>query len=514
MKYLQLFAVLCVASAHFQHKLSRKNNYAQSRNVFDSKDIIQTDVLVIGAGISGLEAARLLKQNGIQTLVIEARNRTGGRIWSVQSKNGHVLDLGAAWLHGVNGSIPHGFLSNPLWDLVEQAKIPTRSTTLSDVQIFNLFDQNIAESLETWFNDYMDYIQETTKTPGENQSLQQYADKFSTMRNLTGEKRDAFFTYLHTIIEGNEGIEISKINAKNFVDITGVYYGVEPVFQNTGFHAVIDYIAKDFRDGDIRFGQIVNKISYGQDVVEVQTTNGNIYRAKYVLLTVSLGVLKGRQIEFNPPLPQWKLNAIDRLGYGLLDKVVLVWDTAWWNSANYYFMRVTSNPSPCRVWANANKWNDRPALFCFFIGDEANRLETLTNEQAVQEVQNVLQQMFPNQTVPMPIDSYVTRWKSDPFANGSYSYISRDQTYEDMIYISQPIANKLLFAGEATSKEFYGYAHGALLSARREVTRLLYVYDLLVNQTTPASRSTAISPFEIIIIINVMFLKLLPYLMN
>ncbi|CAF3699632.1 unnamed protein product [Rotaria sp. Silwood1] len=514
MKFLRLFFFFCTVSGHFQNKHVHKNDYTEWKKVFDSKDITQTQVLVIGAGISGLEAARLLKQNGIQTLVIEARNRTGGRIWSVQSKNGHVLDLGAAWLHGVNGSIPIGFLSNPLWDLVQQAKIPTRSTTISDVQIFNMSDQTIAESLEIWFDEYIDYIEETTKLSGGQQSLQQYAETFSTMKNLTGEKRNAFFSYLHTAIEGNEGIEMSKINAKNFVDITGVYYGVEPVFHDTGFHAVIDYIAKDFRDDDIRFGQIVNNITYDQDSVEVQTTNGHIYRAQYVLLTVSLGVLKGRQILFNPPLPQWKLNAIDRLGYGLMNKVILVWDTAWWNSANYYFMRISSKPSPFGVWANANKWNDRPALFCFFIGDEANRLETLTNEQAVEEVRNALQQMFPNQSIPMPIDSFVTRWKSDPFSNGSYSYISLHQTYEDMIYISKPIANKLLFAGEATSQEFYGYAHGALLSARREVTRLLHVYELPVNQSRPTSWSTAISPFEIMIIINVIFLKLLSYLMN
>ncbi|CAF1193471.1 unnamed protein product [Rotaria sordida] len=508
MKYLQLFAVFCVVSAHFQHKHSVKNDYKESKNVFDSINITQTEVLIIGAGISGLEAARLLKQNGIQTLVIEARNRTGGRIWSIQSKNGHILDLGAAWLHGINGSIPHGFLSNPLWDLVQQAKIPTRSTTLHDLQIFNPVDQNIAGSLETWLDDYMDYVQESTKTLGGNQSLKQYADTFSSMRNFTGEQRVAFYSYLHTMIEANEAIELSKINAKLFVDITSVYYGVEPVFHDTGFHAVIDYIIKDFQDGDIRFEQIVNKISYGKDLVEVQTTNGYVYRAKYVLLTVPLGVLKGRQIEFDPPLPQWKLNAINRFGYGLMNKVILVWDTAWWNSEYYHFMRVASKPSPFGTCANANKWNNRPTLFCFSIGDEANRVETLTNQQAVEEVLNALQEMFPNQTIPMPIDSYVTRWKSDPFSNGSYSYMSQGQTYEDTIYMGEPIAHKILFAGEATSQGFYGYAHGALLSARREVTRLLYVYDLAGNQTKPISRSTVINPLKIMIIINVIFLKL------
>ncbi|CAF3490207.1 unnamed protein product [Rotaria sp. Silwood1] len=331
---------------------------------------------------------------------------------------------------------------------------------------------------------------------------------------MTGEQRDAFYSSLHMTIDVNKGTEIDKINAKNFVDITTSYYGVDHVFHDTGYHSIIDYIVKDFRDGDIRFEQIVNKISYDQDLVEVQTVNGHVCRAQYVLLIVSLGVLKGRQIVFKPLLPQWKSNAIGRIGYGLMDKVVLVWDKAWWTSVSYYFKRVTSKPSPFSAWISVNKWNDRPALVCVFIGGDANRIKTLTNEQAVEEVRNALQQMFPNQSIPMPIDSFVPRWKSDLFSNGSYSYLSQHQTYEDMIYISKPIVNKLLFAGEATSQEFYECVHGALLSARREVTRLLHVYELSVNQTKPASRSAAISPFEIILIINVIFLKLLPYLMN
>ncbi|CAF3236303.1 unnamed protein product [Rotaria sp. Silwood2] len=146
------------------------------------------------------------------------------------------------------------------------------------------------------------------------------------------------------------------------------------------------------------------------------------------------------------------------------------------------------------------------------MGNEANRIETLTNEQVVNEVLNELQKMFPNQSIPMPIESFVTRWKSNPFSNGSYSYISQYQTYEDMIYISKPIANKLLFSGEATAQEWYGYAHGALLSARREVTRLLHVYELSVNQTQPGSGSVLMNPFKIMIIINIILLEFFSYI--
>ncbi|CAF4593902.1 unnamed protein product, partial [Rotaria magnacalcarata] len=84
-------------------------------------------VLIIGAGISGLEAARLLRQNGIKILVLEARNRTGGRIWSIRSKTNRILEMGASFIHGIDGSIPSGFLTNPVWDLVREANIRTKS---------------------------------------------------------------------------------------------------------------------------------------------------------------------------------------------------------------------------------------------------------------------------------------------------------------------------------------------------------------------------------------------------
>lgn len=479
--------------------------------MLNSRDTHETQVLIIGAGISGLEAARLLKKNGVKTLVIEARDRTGGRIHSIKTKNGHVVDLGAQWIHGVNGSIPFGVLSNPIWDIVQEARIPTRATTGSDVHIFNLLDQNIAGSLSEWFDEFLDYVTNAVKTSTGSESLQYYANEFISMKNFTGGRLHAFVSYLHTFVEGNEGAELKRIIAKGFIYDNAVYQGVEPVFHETGFHSVIDYISKDLSDSDIQFNQIVDKITYGQDVAEVHTTSGNIYRAEYVLLTVPLGVLKGRQITFDPPLPEWKLKAIDRIGFGTYNKVIFEWDKAWWNSTNYYMMRVSSQSVLPRFLINANKWNDRPVLVFFFLGDDASSVETQSDQRIVEDVHRILTEMFPNLNVPMPTGSYITRWKSDPFSNGSYTYLSLNQTRDDMIYIGEPVLDRLLFAGESTSNEFYGYAHGALQTARREVTRLLFVYNLLSDHTESGSGSAMINTFNLLIILSIFFGKILSY---
>jgi monoamine oxidase len=445
-----------------------------------------TEVLIIGAGISGLEAARLLRQNGIKTMILEARNRTGGRIWSVPSKTGHMLDLGAAWIHGIRGSIPSGLLTNPLWDLIQEAKIHTRGTEAKDIHVFYPANDSISD-IGSWFDEYMDFVRENARISSTNVSFGYYANIFSEKKNFTEKQRYAFYSYLHNAIESNEATELDTISAKGFLDVTSVHYGEEHIFYETGFMALTNYLAKDIED--IRFEQVVTKINYYEELVEVSTRDGQVYRAEFVLITVPLGVLKSEQINFSPQLPSWKLNAIHRLGFGIFEKVILLWDQAWWNSTNFYFMRISSEPADFGYWVNVNKWNDQPAIICFFSGQAAFRLKLNDNQdEIVEKVRQTLQQMFPDIVVPVPVDSYVTHWNQDPFSYGSYSYVSVNQKYEDPSYLAEPIGNRLLFAGEATSTDSYGYAHGALLSARREVTRLLFIYDLYRNRTQSFSK--------------------------
>ena len=283
-------------------------------------------------------------------------------------------------------------------------------------------------------------------------------------------------------VENEEAADLDTIKGKDVFEISSKHFGPEHVFHKTGFKALIDHVAKDVED--IRLGQNVTKISYGDGLAEVETADHHLYQAQFVLVTVPLGVLKARTIEFTPPLPKWKTDAIDRIGYGILDKAVLLWNDAWWGLNEYFLLRVDSRRSEFSFWVNANKWNDRPALVCYFIGKEAYRLETqLTTPEIIEEVRKALQKMFPDRAVPPPIDSFMTRWKLDPFSQGSYSFISINQRHDDPAFLTAPLKRQLLFAGEATRTENYGYAQGALMSGRREATRLLYQYELLPNRT-------------------------------
>lgn len=445
-----------------------------------SSNIIETEVLIIGAGISGLEAARLLREKGVETIILEARNRTGGRIWSIPTETGHIVDMGAGWIHGINGGIPNGLLSNPLWDLAQEANISTRPTEADDYQLVYSRDYVQNENIQQWFDEYMNYVREKTRTSPSSTSFGFYANLFVQTKNLTEKQQDIFYSYLHYMIENNEGARIDDIGAKGFLDMTAVHYGTEHIFHKDGFMSLTNYLTK--YAGEIKLEKIVQEINYNNNdhYVQILTEDGDIYQSEFVLITVPLGVLKSREIIFNPQLPQWKLDAIDRLGYGLLEKIILIWNQPWWNSTNFYFLRISSKTNHFGYWVNLNKWNDKPILICFFAGQSDYREEYIqTKEKIIEDILITLQEMFPNINIPSPIESYLTYWNEDPFSYGAYSYVSINQKYADPSYLAEPIGHRLLFAGEATCQDSYGYAHGAILSARREVTRLLYVYDLL-----------------------------------
>ncbi len=141
-------------------------------------------MLIVGAGLSGLEAARLLRQNGIKTLVLEARNRTGGRIWTIRSKNDQILDMGASYIHGIHGSIPSGLLTNPIWDLVQEAKIPTRPTVRKDF-LGSYPENNSLLDAFRWYEEYRILVREETRMSSRNASFGYYADLFAQQKNFT-----------------------------------------------------------------------------------------------------------------------------------------------------------------------------------------------------------------------------------------------------------------------------------------------------------------------------------------
>ncbi|MCJ1334750.1 hypothetical protein MMC09_000015 [Bachmanniomyces sp. S44760] len=221
-------------------------------------------------------------------------------------------------------------------------------------------------------------------------------------------------------------------------------------------------------------------------VAKVISEDGETIEAGHVVLTTPLGVLKSKTISFEPQLPPWKLESIDRLGFGTLNKVVLVYEQPFWdvdqdmvgllrdaeipdslNQEEY-----SQNRGRFYLFWNCIKTSGRPLLIALMAGDAAHQAESRSDADIVAEVTEELAKMFKQVKVPQPSETIVTRWGKDRFAQGSYSYVAATAKPRDYDLMAQRIGN-LHFAGEATCGTHPATVHGAYISGLRAASEVI-----------------------------------------
>ncbi|KZO91906.1 amine oxidase [Calocera viscosa TUFC12733] len=270
----------------------------------------------------------------------------------------------------------------------------------------------------------------------------------------------------------------------------------------SGYGGIIQWLSQEIVEGggDIRLREEVVGVEYVKEMITVAssfreniddlvTVSTKTYTGRYVLITLPLGVLQNNPPKFTPPLPKRRLDATRRLGNGLLNKVIVYYDTVWWNDLDsVYFLPDPSAPGNLLGQPDApaalhihNLWTlqQTPAI-CFFVtGHAAERIEQLSDSEVEKWATGVVQQyLSPGRTAPLPKQVITTRWRSDPYAMGSYSYIpvtrpgEPEATPLDMMELSHCLWGKLFFAGEHTEPDQYASVHAAWTSGLREAHKL------------------------------------------
>lgn len=242
---------------------------------------------------------------------------------------------------------------------------------------------------------------------------------------------------------------------------------------------------------DVRTNKIVTRIAY--DVTDsnkpktvVQCEDGDSIAADMVVYTGSLGTLKHRAVQFSPPLPDWKQGAIDRLGFGVMNKVVLTFDQPFWDTERDMFglLREPSNRDSMNqeeyaanrgrfyLFWNCMKTTGLPVLIALMAGDAAHQAECTPDAEIIAEVMSQLRNVFKQASVPDPRETIITRWASDKFTKGSYSYVAADALPGDYDLMAKSVGN-LHFAGEATCGTHPATVHGAYLSGLRAASEII-----------------------------------------
>ena len=558
-------------------------------------------VIVIGAGIAGLAAAQQMQQFGLEVIVLEARDRVGGRIATFR-KSSYIADLGAMVVTGLGGN-PVTTLSKqinmelhkirqkcPLYEsdgqtvpkdkdeMVEREfnRLLEATSYLSHQLDFNYVGSagsggqggntrpvSLGQALE-WVirlqeqgvkqrqvahlrsvlslqgrlitNQHrmiaiMDRLvelnkqyKEMTESKLQTRDITQEFVLRSKLRDLhnackewdqlaeqqkeieaklqeleASPPSDVYLSSKDRQILDWHFANLEFANATSLSNLSLKHWDQDDDFEFTGSHLTVrngySCVPVALSEGlDIRLNTAARAVRYGVNGVEVWAapsrsphTNHTVYKADAVLVTLPLGVLKASAppsaVAFNPPLPDWKSQAIQRLGFGNLNKVVLCFERIFWDPTANLFGHVgstTASRGELFLFWNLYK---APVLLALVAGEAACVMENVSDDVIVGRCIAVLKGIFGNQVVPQPRESVVTRWRADPWARGSYSFVAVGSSGSDYDLLAAPVAPpptpgapppppRVFFAGEHTIRNYPATVHGAFLSGLREGGRI------------------------------------------
>ncbi|XP_057981373.1 lysine-specific histone demethylase 1 homolog 2 isoform X2 [Malania oleifera] len=440
------------------------------------EEATEGSVIIIGAGLAGLAAARQLLAFGFKVIVLEGRNRPGGRVYTQKMgrKGKYVsVDLG--------GSVITGIHANPLGVLARQLSVPLHKVR-DNCPLYQPdgapVNKEIDSRIEVVFNKLLDKVTELRQIMGDFANDISLGSVLETLRQLyavarTTEERQLLDWHLANLEYANAGC-LSNLSA--------AYWDQDDPYEMGGDHCFLAggnwKLIKALCEGvPIFYGKTVHTIKYGNEGVEV-VAGDQLFQADMVLCTVPLGVLKKSTIRFEPELPKQKLAAIERLGFGLLNKVAMVFPHVFWGEDLDTF-GCLSNYSNKRgeffLFYGYHTVSGGPVLIALVAGEAALSFECTDPSTLLQRVLSILRGIYNPKgiDVPDPIQTICTRWSCDPFSYGSYSHVRVQSSGRDYDILAESVGSRLFFAGEATNRQYPASMHGAFLSGLREASCIL-----------------------------------------
>lgn len=413
-------------------------------------------VVVIGAGIAGLAAAKKLHDMGFKVSVLESQDKVGGRLRSNRSL-GIAFDEGASWIHGVDG--------NPITSLAQQAGMDTFHTDDASILSYDqggaLRNANVYQTAEDELYD----ILETMMNQGS--ATQSFQTVFNNL--YPARVNDRLWKFLLSTYVTFDTGDLDNLSSLLYNE--GEEYGGLEKIATNGYDTIPNFLANGL---NVQLNQRVSAINYNGEKVIV-THNGLNTEADHVIVTVPLGVLKNNSISFSPSLPTYKQTAIQKLGMNCVNKFLLQWNNTFWDDVQY-ISYTPDTPDKFNYFVNVNKFHPGSnALMTFAYADYARQTETMSDAQIIAEIMIHLRDVY-GSNIPDPSHLLRTRWASNENAFGAYSYTAVGSEMYHFEDLAEAIDDKVFFAGEHTEVDYFSTAHGAYLSGIREADKII---DLL-----------------------------------
>lgn len=409
--------------------------------------------------MAGLAAARRLAAAGVETLVIEGRERLGGRIWTDRSFPGAV-DLGASWIEIKT--------LNPLWPLARRWKIPTCYTDFESAAVYDYDGRRLRSDRVEAVTDQFErlVLEAQSRNLSNDVSVADVVNR-TLGRPGVGEQERRIWQWAMGTQASEYGADLADLSLNHFDENYEMEWDDHLVVG--GYDRLVERMAAGF---DVRLGQTVERIEHDDRQVRVSLASGETLAAGRAIVTLPLGVLQANAVRFAPELPDWKRAAISRLAMGVVNKLVLSFPRRFW-PAQPHFLGYAARDGSGELAQIVNLYasTGQNALAIHYAGRRAKELEQQPEEATIAAAVRILRIMF-GSGIPEPDGYRLTRWGQDPFSLGSYSYAPPGATGEDHDLLAAPVGERLFFAGEATHRRFPSTVHGAYLSGVREANRL------------------------------------------
>ncbi|MDJ1485207.1 NAD(P)/FAD-dependent oxidoreductase [Cytophagaceae bacterium YF14B1] len=403
------------------------------------------DVVIIGAGASGLLAARELARAGKKVKVLEARDRIGGRIHTIQKSGFSIpVETGAEFVHGdlpvslgllKEAGLEYLEMEGSAWR-VEEGKI--RQSDSSSIEEWDLLlekmsqltiDEPIGQFLETHFPD----------------------EEYKGLReSVTG------------FVEGYDAAETSKASTLALREEWSEENEAPQYRMPAGYCKLLDFLATDCekQGGEISLNALVTHVSWRKGHVEVQTSNEKTVHASRIIFTLPLGVWQAEPnstgtIHIKPEIPAVR-SAFQQMGFGAVIKFVLEFQSAFWEKENPLTIQKMSELGFLFSDANIPTWwtqspQKAPVLCGWLAGPKAVAYQKYTKEQLLTLAIDTLAYLFGTSSAVIEeqlVAEEITNWTIDPLTRGAYAYATVESK-EALKIVSEPVEDTLFFAGEA-----------------------------------------------------------------
>ncbi|XP_028392199.1 polyamine oxidase 7-like [Dendronephthya gigantea] len=412
--------------------------------------VTEVDVLILGAGISGITAGSYLQSNGQSNfLILEAQDYIGGRVKQVKI-GGLTVGEGANWVHYVEDGD-----ENPILVIANKINLMRYSMNISDFTLRNSIHQN--DDLGKAYKTVEELGMKLTEQNENNAQLSGDEPLSSVFAQHgwipdTALKRTAEWWYLD--------FEYSvKPALASFRQFSGIPLENEYITDNRGFKGIIDYLSQNIT-GKFKTEKVVTHIKLNtSNGIEVRTRDGETFKAKYALCTFSTGVLASDLVTFEPELPKWKKVAISRLPLAYYTNIYVKFPSAFWDDTEFILNAGSLTETfPLVYNLNIKDFHRGSNVLLFSAtGENSLRIEAQSKNATKAEVMKSLREMYPNVNIPEPLEMTVGSFSQNPYIRGSFSNAAVGVTSADFNNLQGRLGN-LFFSGEATSENYWGYS--------------------------------------------------------